>query len=123
MADHNDVGKWGERVARDYLLTHGYTIAGENVRIGNVEIDLVALKDSSICFVEVKTRSDSFKDPADAVDSRKRQRMARAAESYVRAFDIRHDPQFDIIIVVGNPMHFTIEHIPDAFFPTLGNSR
>lgn len=121
MAEHNDVGKWGEEVARDYLLTHGYTLAAENVRIGNVEIDIIALKDSTISFVEVKTRSNDFKDPADAVDARKRRRMVRAADTYVRAMDIRHEPQFDLIIVVGNPLNYSIEHIPDAFFPSLNN--
>ncbi|MDE5649953.1 MAG: YraN family protein, partial [Duncaniella sp.] len=61
MAEHNETGKWGEKVARDYLLAQGYAIMGENVRIGNMEIDIIAMKDSSICFVEVKTRSTDFK--------------------------------------------------------------
>ncbi|MDE6116692.1 MAG: YraN family protein [Duncaniella sp.] len=116
MAEHNETGKWGEKVARDYLLAQGYAIMGENVRIGNMEIDIIAMKDSSICFVEVKTRSTDFKDAADAVDSRKRSRMVRAADAYVRAYDIPHDPQLDIILVIGNPMKYTLEHIPDAFY-------
>lgn len=116
MAEHNEVGKWGEMVAREYLLTQGYAIMGENVRIGNIEVDIIALKGSAICFVEVKTRSTDFKDAADAIDRRKRARLVRAADAYVRAYDIPHDPQLDIIIVIGNPMKYTIEHIPDAFY-------
>ena len=33
MADHNELGKWGESVAREFLLTQGYAISGENIRI------------------------------------------------------------------------------------------
>ncbi len=117
MAEHNDVGKWGEKVARDYLLVNGYVIMGENVRIGNIEIDLIAQKGSSICFVEVKTRSTDFNDPAEAIDKRKRARMARAADTYVRAYNIPHDPQLDVILIIGNPLKYTLEHIPDAFLP------
>ncbi len=121
MAEHNDVGKWGEKVAQDYFLTHGYAIAGTNVRIGKVEIDLIVIKDNRICFVEVKTRSTDFKDPAEAIDTRKRARMTKAADLYVHTYNVPHDPQFDIFIVIGNPLHYTVEHIPDAFYPILNN--
>lgn len=121
MAKHNDVGKWGEEIAREYLLTNGYTVAAENVRIGKVEIDLIAYKHSSICFIEVKTRSDEFYDPAEAIDAKKRQRMVRAADSWVRSMQILHEPQFDVILITGSPENYTLEHIPDAFFPALNN--
>lgn len=121
MAEHNEVGKWGEKVARDYFLTQGYAIAGENVRICKVEIDLIVIKDDRICFVEVKTRSSDFKDPAEAIDKRKRARMTMAADSYMRAYDVPHEPQFDIFLIIGNPQNYRMEHIPDAFFPLLNN--
>lgn len=121
MAKHNEVGHWGEELAREYLIVHGYTIAGENMRIGNVEVDIVAYKDSAICFVEVKTRTGEYEDPADAVDSKKRQRLVKAADVWVRALDIKHEPQFDIIVIKGTPENYTLEHIPDAFFPSLNN--
>lgn len=121
MAAPNKLGQWGESVAREYLLRQGYAIGAENSKWGGVEIDFIAMKDNRICFVEVKTRSTDFVDPLEAVDSRKRSRMVRAADSYMRAFNIPFEPQFDIILVVGNPEDYRIEHIPDAFFPTLNN--
>ncbi len=121
MAKHNDVGHWGEEIAREYLIAHGYTIGGENVKIGNVEVDILAFKDSTVCFVEVKTRTHEFDDPAAAVDAKKRQRLVRAADTWVRAMDIHHEPQFDIIVIKGTPDNYTLEHIPDAFFPALNN--
>ena len=121
MALHNELGAWGEKVAREYLLCHGYAIGGENTRIGNYEIDFIAEKDGMIVFVEVKTRSTHFADPLEAVDSRKQARLVRAADEYIRAMNIKLEPRFDIITVIGSPEHFEIEHFPDAFFPPLTN--
>ncbi len=121
MAGHNELGKWGERVAREYLLVQGYAVSGENIRVAGVEIDFIATKDDTVCFVEVKTRSTDFTDPIDAVDNRKRSRLVRAADSYMRAYDIPLEPRFDIILIIGTPGNYTIEHIPDAFLPVLNN--
>lgn len=121
MANHNELGKWGEKVARDYLLTQGYAISGENIRVAGVEIDFIAMKDDAICFVEVKTRSTDFTDPADAIDSRKRSRLVKAADTYMRSYDIPLEPRFDLVLVIGNQNSFTVEHIPDAFLPSLNN--
>ncbi len=121
MAGHNELGKWGERVAREYLLVQGYAVSGENIRVAGVEIDFIATKNDTVCFVEVKTRSTDFTDPIDAVDNRKRSRLVRAADSYMRAYDIPLEPRFDIILIIGTPGNYTIEHIPDAFLPVLNN--
>ena len=119
MAQHNQLGKWGEAVARDFLVGQGYAIVGQNQRVGNVEIDIIAMKGDGIMFVEVKTRSTRFTDPLDAITPAKMRRLCRAADNYIRSMNIPHRPQFDVIAVVGTPMHYEIEHYPDAFFPPL----
>jgi len=118
MSEHNDLGRWGEAVARDYLLSQGYAIDGVNIRIGKIEIDFLARKDNFLCFVEVKTRSTDYVDPADAVDRRKRQRMIQAADMYMRGLREPLEPRFDLIFIIGTPDGYTLEHIPDAFYPT-----
>lgn len=126
MARHNDLGKWGEQLAVDLLVTKGYAIAERNWRAGNMEIDIVAMKGARIVFVEVKTRSDNGFDPADAVDRRRVMRMVRAADSYVRSHGIPHEVQFDVVFVVGSPLGDVpprIEHIEDAFLPPLRTIR
>lgn len=126
MARHNDLGKWGEQLAVDMLVTKGYAIAERNWRTGDMEIDIVAMKGARIVFVEVKTRSDNGFDPADAVDRRRMMRMVRAADSYVRSHGIPHEVQFDVVFVVGSPAGDVpprIEHIEDAFLPPLRTIR
>ncbi len=126
MARHNELGKWGEQLAVDLLVTKGYAIVERNWRAGNLEVDIVAMKDNRIVFVEVKTRSSGFVDPLDAIDRRRISRIVRAANSYVKAYNIPHEVQFDVIIIIGAPEGGDtpqIEHIPDAFLPPLRTIR
>ena len=46
MSEHNELGRWGEAVARDYLLSQGYGIDGVNIRIGRIEVAFLARKDN-----------------------------------------------------------------------------
>lgn len=115
MARHNETGLWGEELACEKLITLGYAICERNFRIGHYELDIIAMKDNRIIFVEVKTRTNPNSDPLDAIDNKKIARMVRAANAYVIAYDIPHEVQFDIITICGTPENYTIEHIPDAF--------
>ncbi len=123
MAYHNQLGKWGERIALEHLVREGYAICDVNCRLGHYEIDIVATKGNRLIFVEVKTRSDDFIDPLDSIDRRKINRMVAAANAYVRHYDLPHEVQFDIITIVGVPNDYKLEHIPDAFIAPLRSYR
>lgn len=56
MASHNELGKWGEDVAADYLLRQGYTILERDWKSGHRDLDIIALDGDTVVFVEVKTR-------------------------------------------------------------------
>ncbi len=123
MAQHNELGKWGEQVAYEYLLVQGYTIVERDTRQGHFEIDLIATKGNRIIFIEVKTRSDLKVDPVQSINSRKIGRICAAANSYVKQHKLPHEVQFDIVIVIGNSDNYTIEHIPDAFIAPMRGYR
>ncbi|MDE6311021.1 MAG: YraN family protein [Muribaculaceae bacterium] len=117
MAKHNDKGRWGEREAENLLVSKGYAIVERNWRMGPLEMDLIAMKDDRIVFVEVKTRADDDADPIEAVTEKKIRNLVRAAHAYMNAMKEPFDPQFDLIGITGNERNFRIEHIPDAFLP------
>lgn len=123
MATHNVTGQWGEQLACDLLVTKGYAIVERNWHSGHYEIDIVAMKGQYIVFVEVKTREDDIVDPLDSIDAKKIQRICRAADVYIRANNIPHEAQFDIITIIGDTDNYRIEHIPDAFLPPLKTYR
>ena len=102
------------------LEQKGYLIRDRNWRRGHFELDIVAAKDNELIVVEVKTRSDTlFAAPEDAVDLPKIKRTVRAADAYIRLFQIDTPVRFDIITVVGNDGNFKVEHIEEAFYPPL----
>lgn len=120
MAEHNDLGKAGEDAAVAYLQRNGYLIRHRNWRKGHFELDIVAAKDNELIVVEVKTRSNTdFTQPEDAVNVSKIKRTVRAADTYIRMFQIDNPVRFDIITAVGNKDNFKIEHIKEAFLPPL----
>ncbi len=120
MAEHNKLGKSGEKAAVAYLEKNGYVIRHQNWRKGHYELDIVAAKDDELVIIEVKTRRDTlFGDPESAVDVPKIRRTVRAADTYIRFFQIDNPVRFDIITVVGQEEEFTIEHIKEAFYPPL----
>ena len=64
MATHNELGKWGEDCAADYLQRMGYTIVARDWKSGHRDIDIIAMNDGTLVFVEVKTRRNrAFVEP------------------------------------------------------------
>lgn len=115
------LGKKGEDAAARFLRRLGYTIVARGTRDNIGEIDLVAVVDRTLVFIEVKTRtSHDAGHPADAVDEAKQQRLTRLAVAYMKRHDLLEcRARFDVVAVTwpasgGKP---TIEHYPSAFEP------
>jgi putative endonuclease len=80
----NAVGAYGERLAARYLTEVGMAILDRNWRCDQGEIDIVAMDDSCLVIVEVKTRrSLSFGSPVEAVTAVKAARLRRLAGSWM----------------------------------------
>ena len=106
------VGEIGEEFAARFLEIKGYRIVlanfkvpvGRNRRGVSVtgEIDLIALDDDILCFVEVKTRSsDKFASPLAAVDLRKQRQIIRTAKVYRKIFRINEIKfRYDAVSIV-----------------------
>ena len=81
--NHAD-GVRGEDMAAAYLETAGYRILERNWRFHRNEIDIIAMEDDTLVFVEVKKRQDSAHGyGCEAVDHAKQQRIRRVAEAYL----------------------------------------
>ncbi|MEJ5993501.1 YraN family protein [Pedobacter sp. Du54] len=118
MAQHNDLGKRGEQLAKQFLIQKGYEILDENWVYERAEIDLIAYVNKVIVFIEVKARSSTgFGLPEDFVNIVKQQHMANAADAYLEIMNHDGEVRFDIVSVLFNPNNQTIKHIEDAFWP------
>lgn len=126
MAEHNDLGKWGEDVAAEMLRRKGYIILERDWSFGRSrrDIDIICKSGdlTTVVFVEVKTRAtEEITRPENAVDVKKMRHIGRAADEYVKANDISEELRFDIVTVIGRAGSddFKINHIEDAFNPLL----
>ena len=113
----NAVGAYGERLAARYLTEVGMAILDRNWRCDQGEIDIVAMDESCLVIVEVKTRrSLSFGSPVEAVTAVKAARLRRLAGCWMAdhrslvasVADVRID-----VIGVLRPSHgpAQIEHL------------
>ena len=117
----DETGITGEAIAEGYLIERGFRIETTGYRYRRAEIDLIARKDDTLYFVEVKTRrSTTYADPSAAVSTRKEQLLARAASRY--AYEVHHEwaVRFDVISIVLHPDGtYDLDHLEDVFFPGL----
>ncbi len=116
MAQHNETGKEGEEMAALHLIKNGYSIIARNFRYKKSEIDIIAQKDKTIAFVEVKTRTNSFfQEPELSVTRSKQKQITLGANFYIQENEIDLGIRFDIVAITLSP--YKINHIKDAFYP------
>jgi putative endonuclease len=78
-------GREAEQAAADFLVGGGFRILWRNLRIGPLELDLVAQKDDLVVIVEVRTRGPgSFEGPLASVTRTKRRALLRASRGLYR---------------------------------------
>ena len=116
MAKHNDLGEYGEQLARRHLKELGYTILESNWRHGKAEIDIIAQIETELVIVEVKTRSNLlYGNPEHFVSKKKISLLVEAANAYILAKDLDLDTRFDIISIHKKGRNYDIHHIKEAF--------
>ena len=96
-------GKRGEQAAINYLIKEGYEIIETNYRDGHNEVDIIALKDNTLSFVEVKTRKNTkYGRPADMVSDEQQDRIIETAFKYRKEKHPEKKVRFDIMEVIIN---------------------
>lgn len=117
MAEHNDLGQSGERIALDFLREKGYRIKATNWRFGKMEVDIIAEHHDDLVMVEVKARSTTYYGhPMDFVDKRKQRYLVKAANAFVEKNQIDKNVRFDVVAVVFKPK-LEVLHLEEAFHP------
>jgi putative endonuclease len=79
------VGRDAEERANALVSAQGFRVLGRNIRIGPLEVDLVAKRDDLAIIVEVRGRGPgSFEGPLSSITWSKRRMLLRAARGVWR---------------------------------------
>ena len=118
--NHIELGKKGEDLAVNYLISKGYRVKTRNFRWDRGEVDLICESQNRLKIIEVKTRvSTCFGEPYLAVNRAKQKQIIRVANYYIQENNIDKEVDFDVVSIVLNASKMKIEHIENAFYPML----
>ncbi|RYG26661.1 MAG: hypothetical protein EOO01_41930 [Chitinophagaceae bacterium] len=116
MALHNEVGTEGENMAAAWLTENGYQVMFRNWRHSHYEIDIIALKDKMLHFIEVKCRhATTLGFPEDSVTKKKFNHLKRAADEFLFRNPGHPWIQYDILAITlhknKEPEFFLMEDV------------
>ena len=125
-ANESPIGPRGENIAADYLRRKGLRILERGYASKTGEIDIIALDQQTLVFVEVKTwQRPAEGGPSDAVDHIKQGRLTQTALGYLKQHSLLENrARFDVIQIVidavpGRPSNPPeIRHFENAFEAT-----
>jgi putative endonuclease len=112
-------GAWGEALAAAFLQGLGYEILARNLRLGRLEVDLLARAGQVLVLVEVRLRSGTrFGRPEETVDWRKRRHLAEAWARLLSRHPEARWIRMDIVSVLRRGRReVTLRHYPNAWVP------
>ena len=117
MARKDELGRHGENLAAEYLISQGMQLVERNWRCSIGEIDLVMTDGTVIVFAEVKTRSSTrYGHPFEAITVTKLARLRHLAVSWCIEHETRAPIRIDAVGVIVPPGgDTTIEHLRNVF--------
>jgi putative endonuclease len=111
------LGARGEALVAAHLEQLGFTIVARNVRVGRLELDLIARRGALLVVCEVRTRSSrDFVDPILTIDHKKVERVRTAARTWIFGQRVPHQEiRFDAASVVLNDAAEELTYYEAAF--------
>jgi putative endonuclease len=114
-----ELGRIGERLAVELFTELGYRVLATNYHSPYGELDVVALKDDQLVFIEVKSRSRDKNSGFSNVSVPKQKKIIKAALGYLNDNQQYNTcmMRFDVVVVFksGKEGRDCVEHLPDAF--------
>ena len=111
------LGKQGEELASSYLINKGFKLLERNWRFKRLEIDIIAMKDGQLYFIEVKTRASlEFSYPEENILKKKMKRIRIAATHYHFLHPQYKRIQYDVLSVyISGETCTEIRHFEDVY--------
>ena len=116
MGSNITIGRSGEVMAKEYLISKGYKILEMNYRNKIGEIDIIAMDNEILVSVEVKTRRNySYGYAFEAVHIKKQRKIINTSMVYIKyKYLLNVQLRYDIIEVYLTKT-LKINHLDNAF--------
>lgn len=112
MVTSLELGKEGEKLAKNYLQKQGYKILESNFYTPGGEIDLICEHKQIIVFVEVRTRKNKKVLPIETLNRKKIHSLYKAAKKYLTLNKLwDRECRFDFIGLTYENKGWQLEHI------------
>ncbi len=118
MSDYYRIqkGKEGELLVAQHLQKQGYKILTQNYRKRFGEVDVIAQKDDTLAFVEVKWRHNPLIDPAEVISPSKQKKITSIAKHFLSQHnEIEVVCRFDVALIEENNNSIELRYIENAF--------
>jgi len=105
MGKNKLLGERGEKIAQQYLQSHGFKILTCNYRVGRYELDIIASYKNRTVFIEVKTRTQGnqgYRDNQLTKNQTMRLKKALLHYSLINHLDFK-SISLDLITISFNP--------------------
>ena len=119
VQETSKLGRTGEQMACDFLLSRGHQILDRNWRSGHLELDIVTEAQDGVHFVEVKARTAPVTSTlTDQVNPVKQKRISAAALQYLNKKHLQgQEVFFDIVSVLFDGPETVVRYFPQAWIP------
>jgi len=113
MYERHVVGKNGEDAAVQYLKDKGYKILERNFMCRQGEIDIIALDEEYIVFIEIKSRTNTqYGLPSEAVTKKKIKHMLKTIEYFLYTRNLQNENvRIDAIEIYIKENNYKINHL------------
>ena len=114
------LGELAETLTAEHLRRKGYRILTRNYRCRYGEVDIIALDNRTLVFIEVRAKSAAgFGTPQESVGYRKQARLREVARHYLATEQTKGTLcRFDVVAIQFDPESRKVtefEHIKNAF--------
>jgi|ERR1700733_1024748 len=116
MHTRSKLGYQAEKKVAHYLQEHGFAIIAHNYRFQGGEIDIIAIDNTVVAFVEVKMRQQDYFDLTAVITPSKQRKIIATAKRYLALHEHQNKSyRFDVALLQGAKDNLELTYIPNAF--------
>ena len=114
MTKAQELGKFAEDKAADYLLSLGWKILARNVHNQYGELDIVAINNKELIIVEVRCRTfGEIQSPLDSIGPKKLNSLIKSSREFINSMDWPDFWRIDLVGIIINNNEWELTHIKD----------